>query len=87
MTPKQERFCREFGKDHKPLKAAVRAGYKSRTLHIWLPRLAENEKVVERIRELHCTAHTDVLVRSADNGQVTEIQKRMRYEFDQEAIT
>lgn len=87
MTPKQERFCREFGKDHKAEKAAVRAGYKSRTLHIWLPRLVENRKIIDCLRQLHCTAHTDLLVRSADRGRAIKIEKRIRYEFNQEPRT
>ena len=83
MTKKQEKFCSEYGKDLSGKNAAIRAGYNPKSLHYWLSRLAENKAVIDRIRELHGTLHTDISIIRNDE-QVIALQVSSRYEFNQE---
>ncbi len=52
LTPKQERFCREFLVDLNGTKASVRAGYSERSAHVTASRLLTNTKVAARVAEL-----------------------------------
>ena len=52
LTPKQQRFCREFLVDLNGTKASVRAGYSERTAYSQASRLLKNAKVAARIAEL-----------------------------------
>jgi phage terminase small subunit len=52
LTPKQERFCREFLVDMNGTKASVRAGYGERSAHVTASRLLKKANVAARISEL-----------------------------------
>ena len=52
LTPRQERFCREFLVDMNGTKASVRAGYGERSAHVTASRLLTNTKVAARVAEL-----------------------------------
>ena len=52
LTPRQERFCREFLVDLNGTKASVRAGYSEKTAYSQASRLLKNAKVAARIAEL-----------------------------------
>jgi len=52
LTPKQERFCREYLVDHCATKAAIRAGYSKHTADRIGPVLVGKSCVVARIAEL-----------------------------------
>ena len=52
LTPRQERFCREFLVDMNGTKASVRAGYSEKTAYSQASRLLKNAKVAARIAEL-----------------------------------
>ncbi len=52
LTPKQQRFCREFLVDLNGTKASVRAGYSEKTAYSQASRLLKNVKVAARIAEL-----------------------------------
>lgn len=49
LTPKQERFVREYRVDMNATQAAIRAGYSAKTAHSAGPRLLENVGVREAI--------------------------------------
>jgi len=52
LTPKQERFCREYCVDHNATQAAVRAGYTKRSAQVTSSRLLSNAMVHARVVEL-----------------------------------
>ena len=52
LTPKQERFCREYLVDYNATQAAIRAGYSPRNADKAGPRLVGKSRVVARIDEL-----------------------------------
>lgn len=52
MTPKQERFCREYVIDLNGKQAATRAGYSAKTAEVQASRLLSNAKVADRVAEL-----------------------------------
>ena len=52
LTPRQERFCREYLVDLNGSKASIRAGYAARSAHVTASRLLRNPKVAARIAEL-----------------------------------
>ena len=52
LTPRQERFCRDFLVDMNGTKASVRAGYGERSAHVTASRLLTNTKVAARVAEL-----------------------------------
>ncbi len=52
LTPKQERFCREFLVDMNGTKTSVRAGYSEKTAYSQASRLLRNAKVAAHIAQL-----------------------------------
>ncbi|WP_370372544.1 terminase small subunit [Henriciella pelagia] len=52
LTPKQERFCREYVIDHNGKQAAIRTGYAERSAEVQASRLLSNDKVREFIAGL-----------------------------------
>lgn len=60
MTPKQDRFCREYVIDLNATQAAIRAGYAATNADVTGPRLLGNVGVAARIAELQREA-TDKL--------------------------
>ncbi|MEQ1889090.1 MAG: terminase small subunit [Alphaproteobacteria bacterium] len=52
ITPKQDRFCREYLADLNATGAARRAGYSEATAHVQGPRLLANVRVKQRLAEL-----------------------------------
>jgi hypothetical protein len=66
LTPKQERFCREWIVDMNATAAAKRAGYADRAAHVTACRLLRDAKVAARIAELQA-ATAERLEVSADD--------------------
>lgn len=56
LTPKQDRFTREYLVDLNATRAAARAGYSKKTVHVQGPRLLGNVRVKQRIAELQAAA-------------------------------
>ena len=52
LTPKQERFCREYVVHHNGTKAAISTGYAERSADVTASRLLRNARVRERIAQL-----------------------------------
>ena len=52
LTPRRERFCREYLVDLNGSKASIRAGYAAGSAHVTASRLLRNPKVAARISEL-----------------------------------
>lgn len=52
LTPKQERFCREYVVDLNAAQAAIRAGYSPKDAHAQGARLSANVGIKKRIAEL-----------------------------------
>lgn len=52
LTPKQDRFCREYVIDLNATQAAIRAGYSERTAYSQGQRLLKNVEVQARVGEL-----------------------------------
>ncbi|MDN5870470.1 MAG: terminase small subunit [Nitrococcus sp.] len=52
LTPKQERFCREYILDLNATQAARRAGYSERTAHVQAHDLLKKPKIANRVIEL-----------------------------------
>lgn len=52
LTPKQERFCREYFVDFVAKKAAIRTGYSKRTAEKYAYKLIRNSLIIERLNQL-----------------------------------
>jgi len=76
MTPKQNRFCIEFGKDFDPLEAAIRAGYSPGTVSRTVLALSTNQKVLDKVRELYYTRHINIQTTEGTLAQVSVFTER-----------
>lgn len=52
LTPKQERFCKEYVIDLNGSQAAIRAGYSKKSANVEASRLLTNDNIVEFIAQL-----------------------------------
>lgn len=52
LTPRQERFCKEYMIDLNATQAAIRAGYSARCAHVTGSQLLANPKISEYLQEL-----------------------------------
>lgn len=66
LTPKQDRFCVEYVKDHNATQAAIRAGYAAKDADVQGPRLLGNVRVRERITALDKAVEEKVIVTKAE---------------------
>jgi phage terminase small subunit len=75
LTPKQDRFCREYLVDINSTKAAVRAGYSEHTANKQGPRLLRHPLVRPRIAELQQAAA------DRNDVEVDEVVKMLRASY------
>lgn len=52
LSPKEERFCREYVIDYNGTQAAIRSGYKAKDAAVRASKMLRKDKVAARVREL-----------------------------------
>lgn len=84
MTPRQEKFCREYIVDMNATQAAIRAGYKAQTAYSMGSRLLKHVEIQRRIQQLR-ESYFDSTIASAKEAEAF-LAQALRGEVQEEVI-